>query len=193
MTRYGRSWRALAAGVALAAATGPAIAGPFPTTYDRLIRATWERHMPQESWVWGRAQWWQESRLDPKAVSPVGAAGLTQVMPATWKQETRLMSLGLVDPHMVEPSLQVGAAYMAKMRKTWKARRPEGSRRKLAQSSYNAGAGSLIRAQTKCTRANRSPRLYRRIVKCLPQVTGRYSAETITYVSRIRKWFLMMQ
>ena len=59
----------------------------------------------------------------------------------------------------------------------------------LAAASYNAGAGHLIKAQRLCDGRN----LYREIIPCLPQVTGRHSAETIDYVQKIiGRWWPQM-
>ena len=57
-------------------------------------------------------------------------------------------------------------------------------RHKLAEASYNAGLGSIIKAQIACSGAV----LWSDILSCLPQVTGTNSAQTITYVSRIERW-----
>jgi len=137
-----------------------------------------------------KAQLYQESRLDPSAVSPVGAAGLAQFMPATWNQIAAELRLGLVDRHAVEPAILAGAYYMAKLRRGWRSERPEDDRQKLAQASYNAGFGSLLAAQSSCG----GKALYAEIVSCLPQVTGDKNAhETTTYVQRIWRWWQMME
>lgn len=165
-----------------------ALAGPFSAAYDKQIEQASERWLPQWDWHWLKAQYFQESRLDPTARSPVGAAGIAQFMPATWKEVTVLMGLGAVDRRMAAPSIEAGAYYMARLRKGWTSRRPEGDRRRLAQASYNAGAGSLQKAQKRCNGAIR----YRAIIRCLPGVTGHFSKETVTYVERIARWYAMM-
>lgn len=60
----------------------------------------------------------------------------------------------------------------------------------ISAASYNAGAGHLIKAQRLCGGGN----LYRQIIPCLPQVTGKHSAETIDYVDKIigRWWPAML-
>jgi membrane-bound lytic murein transglycosylase F len=49
--------------------------------------------------------------------------------------------------------------------------------------------GHLIKAQRLCGNSA----LYEEIVRCLPQVTGRHSVETITYVRRIAQWRKQME
>lgn len=78
-------------------------------------------------------------------------------------------------------SIRAAGYYMGRLHRTWSAPRPALDRYMIAAASYNAGAGHLIKAQGLCGGLN----LYRQIIPCLPQVTGRHSAETIDYVERI--------
>lgn len=179
----------LATAAVVATLVSAAVAGPFPATYDAPIKDAWAVWHPGEDWRWGKAQFWQESHLKPDARSPVGAEGIGQFMPATWREVPAAVRLGVVDRRAAEPSIRAGAWYMGRMKRVWKAPRPADDRRRLAQASYNAGAGSIIRAQTKC---NGAPD-WRTIASCLPAVTGRHSAETIGYVARIARWHGAMQ
>lgn len=132
---------------------------------------------------------YQESRLDPDAVSPVGARGLAQFMPGTWRMMAAELRLGLdASPHS-EIAIEAGAYYMARLRRQWSSPRPQADRHKLAQASYNAGLGHLLTAQKRCAMAV----LYDAIIRCLPGVTGRHSEETITYVTRIWRWWRLME
>ncbi|WP_316979371.1 transglycosylase SLT domain-containing protein [Shumkonia mesophila] len=165
---------------------GPAQAGVLTSSkHDTEIRravSTWWPDYPFPA-AW-KAQLYQESRLDPAAVSPVGAAGLAQFMPGTWAMVARDLRLPPgVSPHH-DLAIEVGAYYMAKLRRQWSAPRPAEDRHRLAQASYNAGLGHLLAAQRLC----HGPPGYEDIVACLPQVTGRHSAETIGYVKAIAKW-----
>lgn len=179
---------AMALVIGMALGCGPAHAAVFPSEYDGTIKAASERYLPMHDWRLLKAQYFQESRLKPAARSPVGAEGIAQFMPKTWEEVAKAMGYGLVDRRLAEPSIMGGAFYMARLRKGWFAPRPERSRIRLTQASYNAGAGSLQKAQKLCG----NPSRYQRIIRCLPRVTGRFSAETITYVQRIRHWFLLM-
>lgn len=71
---------------------------------------------------------------------------------------------------------------------TWSSPRPNIDRLELAQASYNAGAGNIIKAQKECG----GKVLYEDIIECLPQVTGHHSKETITYIKMIRKWRMLL-
>lgn len=73
----------------------------------------------------------QESRYDPKAVSPVGAQGLMQMMPATAKR------FKLKDPFDATANVEAGTKYLK-----WLLKRFDGDV-SLALAGYNAGEGSV--------------------------------------------------
>lgn len=187
---YGARILAICLLVGLVVGCTPAHAGVFTNRYDREIRRAVADYWPDYPWwhSW-KAQLWQESRLDPAAVSPVGAAGLAQFMPGTWAEVARQLRLPPgVSPHE-DIAIAAGAWYMARLRHQWSAPRPADDRQYLAQASYNAGLRHLLAAQRLCGGEN----LYLNIVRCLPAVTGRASDETITYVKRIARWRTMME
>lgn len=163
----------------------------FSDEWDAEFRSSTEVYLPVGyDWRMLKAQCYQESLLDPFAMSPVGASGLCQFMPGTW---AGAISAGVVDrPEDVwlpESSIRAAGWYMGRLHRTWKAKRPAIDRAMLSMASYNAGAGHLIKAQRICDGKN----LYRQIIPCLPQVTGHHAKETKTYVERIvGKWYPMM-
>lgn len=168
----------------------PAFAGRLGTDrYDADIARAARLYLPGWDWRWWKAQLFQESRLDPAAVSPAGARGIAQFMPGTWADQAPGLGYGAVSPHVADAAILVGAAYMARLRRTWRADRPEADRRELAQASYNAGSGNILRAQRACGDARHWPA----ISACLPQITGRHADETIGYVQRIRRWYLILR
>jgi membrane-bound lytic murein transglycosylase MltF len=174
---------------ALAASPSPSWSQAFSARYDSDIVGAVAKFWPDFPYplAW-KAQLYQESRLNPAAVSPVGARGLAQFMPGTWAEVQRDLGWSNVSPHAERQSIYAGAYYMAKLRKAWKSKRPAWDRQWLAQASYNAGMGNLIRAQKKCGGPNR----YDEIIWCLPNVTGHHSKETIDYVERIARWWSRM-
>lgn len=156
--------------------------------YDRQIKSASELFLPGWDWRWYRAQLYQESRLNPSAVSPAGAAGIAQFMPGTWRDIAPKVGAGSLSPHVADSAILAGAYYMAKLRRVWKSERPEPDRRRLAQASYNAGTGNILSAQQACHGARHWPD----IAPCLSQITGGHAAETLTYVERIERWFVLM-
>lgn len=162
----------------------------FSRKYDFQIEKAAKRWWPDLPWKLWKAQLFQESKLDPNAVSPVGARGLAQFMPATWDDVMRQLDLRALSPLDPDAAIDAGAYYMARLRQTWRRDRTALERNALAQASYNAGAGNIIRAQSLCGDA----RLWPAIAPCLSGITGPdYARETLTYVTRIDQWWRQME
>jgi hypothetical protein len=75
---------------------------------------------------------WRESSFRPQAVSPVGARGIAQFMPAT------ASARGLTDPFDPEAAIPASASYLSELRGSF------GSL-DLAAAAYNAGPGRIAR------------------------------------------------
>ena len=78
----------------------------------------------------------QESEFDPDAVSPSGAIGLMQVMPATGRQLGRTLKLGPVTArslHRPHINLAIGTYYLARLLKQ------HGGKVEAALAGYNGG------------------------------------------------------
>lgn len=73
---------------------------------------------------------WKESRFDEKAISPVGAQGIAQFMPATAKM------VGLEDPWDPAQAIPASARHLADLRN-------EFGNLGLAAAAYNAGGGRV--------------------------------------------------
>ena len=94
------------------------------------IRESAERHAVPVPIV--EAVAWQESRYNQAAVSPKGARGVMQLMPAT------ASSLG-VDPSDLKANIEGGAAYLAQQLRRF------GGDVRLALAAYNAGPEAVAR------------------------------------------------
>ncbi|MDI5927773.1 lytic transglycosylase domain-containing protein [Rhizobium leguminosarum] len=131
----------LVAGLLVAALPDVALADP-PTQHPILARTTIERTDPLAAYVseaakrfaiperWIRAVMRFESAGDRHAVSPKGAMGLMQIMPATWAELRARYRLG-DDPFNARDNILAGAAYLAEVHDLY------GSPGFLA--AYNAG------------------------------------------------------
>ncbi|MCZ4072142.1 lytic transglycosylase domain-containing protein [Agrobacterium sp. LMR679] len=104
-----------------------------PASYD-----PWANHITEaakrfaipERWI--RAVMQAESDHDPRAISPKGAMGLMQIMPATWAELRTRHGLG-DDPYDPRDNILAGSAYLAELHDLY------GSPGFLA--AYNAGPG----------------------------------------------------
>lgn len=153
----------------------------IPNTYDALIQFAAIRYLPSDDWRWLKAQWWTESRLNPVARSPAGALGLCQIEPDTFAELAEKLNFPR-DASVFDPQYATlaGTFYMAEMWRNWHPNgRTMADRRKLAQSAYNAGLGSILRAQHLADGAMD----YDTIIAQLHRVTGESNAhETKGYV-----------
>ena len=128
-----------------------------------------------------------ESAFDPHAKSPRGAMGLGQIMSATAKE------LGLVigdekTPGSVwhpESNLDASARYLKKLYDKYQKEGITGEEAwNFAAGAYNAGMGNIARAIKKIS--HEPVKTWDQVAQVLPQVTGKYSQETIRYVNRLR-------
>lgn len=90
---------------------------------------------------------WKESRFDIKAVSPKGAQGIAQFMPATARIR------GLRDPFEPEQAIWASAAFLADLRRAY-------GNWGLAAAAYNAGGGRVERLLRDGSRLPRETRDY---------------------------------
>jgi len=162
----------------------PALWGSAVNKYDKEIEHAWRIYMPEYSPQWGWAQYWQESRLNEKAVSPANAIGVAQTLEGTFGdcKKAGFVPYG-ANPRIARWSILCGAGYLGKQIDFWKSKRPANDRLFLAFCNYNAGGGNCLKAQKLCN----GKLLYSEIIKCLPLVTGRHSKETIDYIDYIIK------
>ena len=159
-------------------------ASAFSNKYDDSFRRWSAYYLPEVPWYWLKAQCWQESRLNPRAISPVGAKGLCQFMPPTWKDMQNKLGFS-EDPFIPDLNIQAAASYMSDLRRIWNRRNRNNVQvHSLALASYNAGAGNILKAQ----KLSGNKRLWCEIEPYLVQVTGKNSEETIHYVEVIWRY-----
>lgn len=101
-------------------------------TYRPLVEATAARYGYDAALLAAQAH--QESAFRPDAISPAGARGLMQFMPATWGDVGR--GADIFDP---AASLDAGVRYMQGLLNQF------GDVR-LALAAYNTGAGNVLKA-----------------------------------------------
>ena len=130
------------------------------------------------------AQGYQESTLDHSAVSPVGAIGIMQVMPATGKD----MKVG--DIKQVEPNIHAGVKYMRFVMDEFYKDEPMDDLNKalMTFASYNAGPGRVRQLRAQAAKRGLDPNVWFGNVERI--ASERIGRETVTYVSNIYKYYI---
>jgi membrane-bound lytic murein transglycosylase MltF len=111
-------------------------------------------------------------------------------MPPTWAEICRALGWRNVSPFSAPHNIFAGVYYQARMDRIWARQRTIAERHALGLASYNAGPGSILKAQALCAGA----RLWEDVAPCLPLVTGAAAAkQTVEYGPRIARWHRLMQ
>ena len=128
-----------------------------------------------------------ESAFNPNAKSPRGARGLGQLMPATAKE----LGLNLKEDHSdgsilhPESNLDASARYLRKLFDKYVDEGISSDEAwNFAAGAYNAGMGNIGRAMERVS--GEIVDRWDQVAEVLPEVTGKFSSETIRYVNRLR-------
>ena len=129
------------------------------------------------------AQGYQESRLDQRARSRVGAIGIMQIMPATGKE------LNVGDIRHIEPNVHGGAKYMRRLFDQYfkDANFDEQNRALFAFASYNAGPGRIAKIRAEAKDCRLDPNKWFNNVEIV--ASNRIGQETVHYVRNIYKYY----
>jgi membrane-bound lytic murein transglycosylase MltF len=130
------------------------------------------------------AQGYQESRLDHKAKSRVGAVGVMQLMPKTGKEQR------VGDITKLEPNIHAGVKYMRFVRDEFFEDQPMDDLNKslFTFASYNAGPGRIRQLRRETERRGLNPNVWFGNVERI--ASERIGRETVTYVSNIYKYYV---
>ncbi len=154
--------------------------------YDQYFSKYSKRYFgPGFDWRYFKAQAVAESRLKAGARSKVGAVGVMQIMPATFKEIIKKNPSIKGTRKQPRWNIAAGIYYDRIIWKGWKAERPFKDRISFMLGSYNAGKRNIIKAQKIAQEKGFNPNLWVSIEPALPGVTGRRSKETIGYVKKI--------
>ncbi len=130
------------------------------------------------------AQGYQESQLNQKAKSHVGAIGVMQLMPDTGAE----MKVG--DIRITEANIHAGAKYLDQlMTKFFPDAHFSASDRPLfAFASYNAGPGNIAKMRREAVKRQLDPDKWFNNVEIV--VAEKIGAETTTYVRNVYKYYV---
>lgn len=155
--------------------------------YDTHFKKYTKRFFgPGFNWHHFKAQAVAESRLIKNATSKVGAKGIMQIMPETFKEIKRKSRDLKGSRGHPKWNIAAGIWYNRSLWKMWKAERPLQDRLDFMFGSYNAGKGNILKAQKIAKKQNMDPNSWKSIVKTLSRITGKHSTETIGYVDKIK-------
>ncbi len=181
-----RAW-AIAAVLLAAALPADAQHGPDKSNerYDPLFRKYAKRYFGVGfDWRLFKAQAMAESNLKPDAKSGVGARGLMQLMPATYGEiQSRNPELEAIDHP--EWNIAAGICYDRTLWRLWTEPATEEDRRNFMLGSYNAGRGTVLRAQESARAKSLDHRTWRSIEEVAPSVRRWRYRETLDYVKKI--------
>ena len=147
-----------------------------------LFREYGEKY--EVDWLLMAAQGYQESALNHKARSHVGAIGIMQIMPATGK------GLKVGDIRQLEPNIHGGVKYMRWMIDHYYADEPMTALDKALFSfaSYNAGPARVARLRTEAKKRGLDPNVWFHNVEYV--AAEKIGPETVTYVGNIYKYYI---
>ena len=149
------------------AQTPPPTADSVRDPYAPFVTEAAQRFGIPEAWIYAVMR--IESRGDARAISPKGAMGLMQIMPATWTVLRARYGLGS-DPYNPRDNILAGAAYLREMHDRY------GAPGFLA--AYNAGPGTV----DKC--------LKRQHATSFEAIATHLPAETQMYVPKVEATIL---
>lgn len=147
-----------------------------------------------------------ESSFLDSAVSPMGAEGLMQIMPATQVHVAR--ALNLEDVAEPQNNIRAGIYYLSRLYRLFDDA-DESDRLRLALAAYNAGPGRVFDAQDIARYLNENPTRWASIRDALPLLSSRYYTlhqqvwekqrprsgafgnhrETISYVEKVMNYY----
>ncbi len=156
--------------------------------YDKYFSKYSKRYFsPAFDWHYFKAQAIAESRLKASAKSKVGALGIMQIMPKTFKEISSKNPSIKGTREQPRWNIAAGIYYDRQIWKTWKEDRPIEDRINFTFGSYNAGKGNILKAQRIAKKKGLNPNLWDSIKLTLPEVTGKHSNETIGYIKKINQ------
>jgi soluble lytic murein transglycosylase-like protein len=161
--------------------------------YDPVFRKYSKRYFGiGTDWTLFKAQGMAESDLTPTATSRVGARGIMQLMPSTYRQiQSALPQFGAIDNP--EWNIAAGILHDRDLWTLWKKDVPDAERWAFTFAGYNAGEGTIMRARRTAAAASLDDRTWPSIERVAPTVERWRYVETLDYVRKIQANHRSMQ
>jgi membrane-bound lytic murein transglycosylase F len=170
----------------------PSFAQKSFSKYDDTFRKYSKRFFgPAFDWKLFKAQGIAESGLSPDAISQVGAKGIMQLMPSTFS-EIQSSNPELTDINDPEWNIAAGINYDRTIWTSWKEIEDNKEKQRFTFGSYNAGRGTIMKAQSKAKDKNLDHNSWENIRQIAPEVPRWRHEETINYVSKIDSFYLQL-
>ena len=153
--------------------------------YDHLFKKYSKRYFSVAfDWRHFKAQAMAESQLDPRAVSPVGARGVMQLMPTTFKLiATRRTEFASIDDP--EWNIAAGILHDRDTWRLWEKTVPADTRHPYMFATYNAGEGPITRAAARARAKRLDHAHWPNIERVAPEIPRWRYKETLGYVRKI--------
>jgi membrane-bound lytic murein transglycosylase F len=136
-------------------------------------------------WRWFKAQGMAESNLDSAATSRVGARGIMQLMPSTYRAiQSKDPALGAIDDP--EWNIAAGIRHDRYLWRLWSPRVSGDDHLAFMFGSYNAGEGTIGRAAQAAERVAGGTPGWAQVEQVAPAVPRWRYRETLGYVRKIR-------
>jgi membrane-bound lytic murein transglycosylase MltF len=178
----------IATSLALSALPQRAAAQRVPSDrYDGWFRKYTKRYFGIGfDWKLFKAQGMAESGLSPTAKSWVGARGIMQLMPSTYQviSSHRPEMTAIDDPQW---NIAAGIMHDRDMWTLWKDSVPDDDRWRFMFGGYNAGEGTIFRAQSVARASKLNERTWPNIESVAPTVPRWRYKETLGYVHTIQE------
>ena len=160
--------------------------------HDDLFRKYTKRYFgPGFDWRFFKAQGMAESNLSETAKSWVGARGIMQLMPSTF-QEIQSKNPEMTAINDAEWNIAAGIYYNRQLWNRWTEQTGIDNHYRFMFGSYNAGRGTLLRAQGVARSKTLDPQAWTNIQTVAPEVPRWRHTETLGYVRKIEANFSRM-
>jgi soluble lytic murein transglycosylase-like protein len=157
--------------------------------YDPIFRKYAKRYFGiGVDWRYFKAQGMAESDLLPTARSRVGARGIMQLMPSTYRaiSSKRPEMKAIDDP---EWNIAAGIMHDRYLWTLWKDGYTDEERYRFMFAAYNAGHGTIFRARDTARVARLDQTRWQNIERIAPGVGRWRYRETLGYVKRIEEFY----